>query len=159
MATSAAPLKRSAYLLTGNSSSAEDLVQATLLRMYERWGRSAVWDSPLAYARTTMFSIYVSWGRRKRIKEELRAAVPDRPIADSDAQRQIGVVVLAALRDLPPRQRAAIVLHYYEGLDAAEIGAILGCSRVTVRSQLSRALVKLRGDQRIASIYSESEST
>ena len=148
-AMSAGPLKRTAYLLTGDQQLAEDLVQATLLRLYERWGRSAVWDSPLAYARTTMYSIFVSWSRRRRVTEVARSVLPDTPVAAAEDAVASTDEVLAVLRDLPTRQRAAVVLRYYEDLDAAEIAAILGCSAVTVRSQLSRALATLRTDQRL----------
>jgi len=149
-AVSAGPLKRAAFLLTGDRQLAEDLVQSTLLRLYERWGRSAVWDSPLAYARTTMYSIFVSWGRRRRLTEIVRSVVPDTPVPGHEDPSGTAVEVLAALADLPPRQRAAVVLRYYEGLDAAQIAAVLGCSPVTVRSQLSRALATLRTDPRLA---------
>jgi RNA polymerase sigma-70 factor (sigma-E family) len=150
VAASAGPLKQAAFLLTGDRQLAEDLVQATLLRLFERWGRSAVWDSPLAYARTTMYSIFVSWGRRRRVKEVVRAAVPDQQVAGHEDMYDTTAAVLAALHDLPPRQRAAVVLHYYDGLDAAEIATVLDCSPVTVRSQLSRALAKLRIDARLS---------
>jgi RNA polymerase sigma-70 factor (sigma-E family) len=157
-ASSAGALKRTAFLLTGDSQLAEDLVQATLLRLYERWSRAAVWESPVAYARTTMYSIFVTWHRRRPLKEIPFADLPDRPQPDNAEARATSRIVLAALQQLPARQRAVVVLRFYEGLDAPEIGAILNCTAVTVRTQQHRALARLRTFEEIASLL-ESERT
>jgi RNA polymerase sigma-70 factor (sigma-E family) len=151
-AASAAPLKRAAFLLTGDSQLAEDLVQATLLRLFERWGRASIADSPLAYARTTMYSIFVSWARRRRLREIPRAVLPEQSVAGPEHAAGTTAALLAALRELPPRQRAVVVLRYYEELNATEIAGILGCTATTVRTQLSRALDKLRRDERTSAL-------
>jgi RNA polymerase sigma-70 factor (sigma-E family) len=150
-ATAAAQLKRSAYLLTGDRQLAEDLVQSTLLRMYERWGRSSTWDNPIAYSRATMYSIFVSWHRRLRVTEILASELPDLPVPSHEPAVD-RALLLQAMAALPRRQRAAVVLKYYEDLDHDEISRVLSCSATTVRTQLSRAMKKLRSDPQLTGI-------
>lgn len=142
--TSRAPaLLRYGYVLTGNPHDAADLMQEALLRLRGVWARVA-YEAPEAYARTTMARQHISIWRRRR-RERLVSAVPDHAAQDEELTRvesQHGLWQLLAT--LPRRQRAVLVLRYYESLTDEEIAHVLGISRGTVRSQASRALEKLR---------------
>ena len=132
-------------VLCGDSRLAEDLVADVIGRIYELWPRIAPMENPYGYARRMIVNDYLSWRRRRRRTfpvadlGELAGAVPDH--AEAHAAR---VEVAARLERLPPRQRACLVLRYYDGLTDAEIADVLGCAVVTVRSNVSRALVALR---------------
>jgi RNA polymerase sigma-70 factor (sigma-E family) len=143
----AVTLYRYGYLLTGNHYDAEDLVQDALIRLRAHWSRVAHKDDPIAYVRTIMARLHISKWRRRR-RELLTGAVPEKAVADPGLDRvdaaDDGERVWAALVALPPKQRAVIVLRFYESLTDEEIAATLGVSRSTVRSQASRALQKLR---------------
>ena len=136
-------LLRYGHALTGNPHDASDLVQSVLERLGSRWTsvlRGG--DDPLAYARRAMANAHVSrWRRTKR--ESLVAEVPS--IAAVTVRYPFEDEPLwQALRDLPSRQRAVIVLRYYAGLSEAEIAQALGISQGTVKSQASKAMAKLR---------------
>jgi RNA polymerase sigma-70 factor (sigma-E family) len=143
----AVTLYRYGYLLTGNHYDAEDLVQDALIRLRAHWSRVARKDDPTAYVRTIMTRLHISKWRRRR-RELLTAAVPEKAVADPGLDRVDAADdedrVWTALVALPPKQRAVIVLRFYESLTDEEIAATLGVSRSTVRSQASRALQKLR---------------
>lgn len=143
-------LYRYAYLLTGNSHDAGDLVQEALIRVRGAWGRIRRQDDPIGYTRTTMARLHVSIWRRRR-RESTVATLPDTPVDEPGyAQAARRIAVLRALATLPPRQRAVIVLRYYENQTEEEIAATLGISRGTVRSQASRAVEKLRAIAHLA---------
>ncbi|MEU4698714.1 MULTISPECIES: SigE family RNA polymerase sigma factor [Nonomuraea] len=129
-------LLRYGYVLTGTSHDAADLVQEILLKLADRWDKV---DSPEAYARTAMARQHVSWWRRRR-REDLTEDLPEGSHHDSHSFGELW----NELRALPPKQRAVVVLRYYEDLSDKEIAEILGISRGTVRSQAARALEKLR---------------
>jgi RNA polymerase sigma-70 factor (sigma-E family) len=136
-------LLRSAYLLTTDRYAAEDLLQEVLERVYVRWRR--IRFAPEAYARRTLVNQAISrWRYRRRRPEEPRSDRVD-GAADDHAN---GVVtrqlVLSALRELPPRQRAAVVLRYLDDLSEADTARLLGCSVGAVKSHTSRGLAKLR---------------
>lgn len=134
-------LLRIAYLLTGSAHEAEDLVQAALLRTMRGWGRV---DDPMAYVRRAMINQHISLWRRHRARELLTSIVPDRHVrdaADRVADRQ---ALYDAMRTLPARTRAVIVLRYWADLPEAEVAAHLGCSVGTVKSRASRGLARLR---------------
>jgi RNA polymerase sigma-70 factor (sigma-E family) len=134
-------LLRTAFLLTGSQHTAEDLVQACLLKAMSRWGSIA---EPMTYLRRVMVNERVTWWRRLR-RELLRADLPDPPAAGDDiAAATERAVVLAALADLPHRMRAVLVLRFWEDLPEAAVAQLLGCSVGTVKSQTSRGLVRLR---------------
>lgn len=139
-------LMRTAYLLTGEHHAAEDLVQATLARTFAAWRRIRDREAIDAYVRRTMLNEHASWWRRAwRRMERTTDSVPERPthvpvIESSEAEEHLWT----AVQGLPPRQRAVVVLRYYEDLSEAEIANVLGCSRGTVKSTSSRALAKLR---------------
>ncbi|WP_049565146.1 SigE family RNA polymerase sigma factor [Nonomuraea sp. SBT364] len=135
-------LLRYGYVLTGNPHDAADLVQEALVRLRGGWERVRRKHDPEAYVKTTMSRLHVnSWRLRRR--EQVTAEPPDRTWLDSPYE---GSALWDTLARLPRRQRAVLVLRYYEQLTDAEIAVVLGISRGTVRSQASRALDKLRGD-------------
>lgn len=135
-------LLRTARLLTADRHHAEDLVQSALTKLAGRWKRV---DDPDAYVRKVMYHDQVSrWRRRGRIKEESAATTPDRIQADGATGVDRQLDLQTALRRLGPRQRAVLVLRYYEDRTDGEISELLGCSPGTVRSQAYRALVRLR---------------
>ncbi|WP_019813965.1 SigE family RNA polymerase sigma factor [Saccharomonospora saliphila] len=137
-------LLRYGHALTGNPHDAADLVQSVLEKIGARWN-SVVRKTgdPLAYVRRSMANAHVSRWRRHR-RENLVAEVPESgTVSPTDPFEH--EPLWAALRDLPPKQRAVIVLRYYEGLSEAEIAASLGVSHGTVKSQASKALSALRG--------------
>ncbi|WP_067182218.1 SigE family RNA polymerase sigma factor [Microtetraspora niveoalba] len=138
-------LFRYGIVLTGNADDAADLVQEALLRLGDAWKRVVRKDDPEGYVRTVMARQHISWWRRRR-REHLVADTPEHgytdPLLDGDAG------LWKEIAGLPPKQRAVLVLRYYEDLPDAEIARILGVSRGTVRSQASRALDKLRIQRR-----------
>ncbi len=137
-------LVRYGYVLTGNSHDAADLAQEALARLGSAWPRVVRRDSPDAYVRTTMARLHVSRWRRLR-RERLVPEVPDRAAGDPALDRVDAAAELwTLLAELPRRQRAVLVLRYYEHCTESEIAALLGISRGTVRSQAFRALEKLR---------------
>lgn len=138
-----APLVRTAYLLTGDRGHAEDLVQAALEKTHRKWARISRMEAPVAYVRRTMVNTAISWRRRRRVSE-VPLLVADGPAADPYGQVDQRQQVLAALRTLPPRMRAVLVLRYFEDLGEADIADALGCSVGTVKSQASRGLDRLR---------------
>ncbi|MEH1167856.1 SigE family RNA polymerase sigma factor [Micromonospora sp. CPCC 205539] len=140
--TRSVALLRVAYLLTGDRHTAEDLLQEVLEQVYVRWRR--VQTSPEAYARRALVNRSINrWRRRKRRPEQTLGDhdVVARDHADDVALRR---AVVAALRDLPPRQRATVVLRYLEDLPTADVARTLGCSEGAVKSNASRGLARLR---------------
>ncbi len=137
------PLVRMARLLTaGDHGLAEDLVQTTLTKLYVAWPRVRRAGNPVGYARTSLTHAFVDERRRPHRRETPTDDVPDRTTYDADdtpAER-----VLAALGDLPPRQRAVVVLRHWLDLDVAETARLLSCSTGTVKSQNAKALEHLR---------------
>ena len=132
-------LLRSAWLLTGDWHAAHDLVQTALEKSWPRWGRRI--EHPEAYVRRVMLTTYLSWRRRKWSGEVPTAALPDGSTAvDPDLR----MALLAVLGRLTSRQRAVIVLRYFDDLPEAETAGLLGCSVGTVKSHASRGLQELR---------------
>jgi RNA polymerase sigma-70 factor (sigma-E family) len=134
-------LLRLGYALTGNPHDADDLVQEVLERVGLRWASIRKQGNPDAYIRKAMVNARTSGWRRRR-SETLVAQIPETGAQARD--RFDDEPLWQALRELPPRQRAVIVLRYYESLDEAEIAATLGISTGTVKSQASRAMAGLR---------------
>ncbi|MBS2540155.1 SigE family RNA polymerase sigma factor [Catenulispora sp. NF23] len=136
-------LRRTAYLLCGDWHRAEDLVQGTLVKVVVVARRHRV-DSLDAYSRQVLLRLFLDenrrlWRRRERLWAEPLEVV-DGTAGDSDVK----LTVLSALRGLPPRQRAAVVLRYWEDRSVEETAALLDISPGTVKSQCSRALAALR---------------
>jgi RNA polymerase sigma-70 factor (sigma-E family) len=137
-----ASLYRTAYLMLGDRSEAEDLVQTTLAKTYASWPKVRDVEAAPAYARTVLVNTAASWFRKKSWRNERpTATVPDRAHETDPSDRP---AVVDALSQLPPRQRAVIVLRYYEDLSVAQTASALGCSDGTVKSQTSDALNRLR---------------
>lgn len=142
-------LHRYAYLLTGNSYDADDLVQEALIRLRGAWARIQRRDDPTGYTRTTIARLYVSFWRRRR-HESIVSDLPDAAADDPGIAKAIRrAAMLRALATLPPRQRAVIVLRFYENQTEEQIAETLGISRGTVRSQAARAFEKLRTTPRL----------
>ncbi|MEJ3742892.1 SigE family RNA polymerase sigma factor [Actinomycetes bacterium KLBMP 9797] len=141
-----AALLRYGYVLTGNPHDAADLVQEALARLGSAWSRVRRKEAPEAYVRTTMARLHA--GRWRRLRRERPVEdVPERGYADAGISRAEAESGLwRALACLPRRQRAVLVLRYYEHLSDEEIAGLLGVSRGTVRSQAARALDKLRAN-------------
>ena len=137
-------LLRTAFLLTRDWATAEDLLQTALTKAWFAWGR--IEDAPEAYVRRTMVTTYTSWRRRRWHGETPTQTLPDQPVAESTAAVDDRASLSDALTALPPRQRAAIVLRYFEDLSEAETAATMNCSIGTVKSQTSKALARLRVD-------------
>lgn len=144
-------LLRFAYLVTGSQHAAEDAVQAALTRACERWSRVRRTTDPDAYVRRMVVNAHISAWRRGGRRELSVAEVRDTEVADHAAAVATGDAVWRVCGTLPPQQRAAVVLRYYEDLEYAEIAAILGVAQTTVRSHVHRALaamrVELEGDR------------
>lgn len=140
-------LLRSAYLLTGDQHLAEDLVQEALARTHQAWSRLRDSGNVEAYARRTMYHLQVSiWRRRRWVREELPGEVPE-PVdsgGDEAESAALRMTIERALRSLSPRQRAVVVLRYFDGCTDDEAAQILGVSVSTVKTQLGRALDHLR---------------
>ncbi|MER7751478.1 SigE family RNA polymerase sigma factor [Kitasatospora sp. NPDC097643] len=149
-------LLRTAYLLAGDRHSAEDLVQQALERAYVAWGRVRAADDPYAYVRRILINEHARRFRR-RPAEQLVTAVPESAGpdgVDGYARLDERAVLLAALGALPPRQRQAVVLRYWEDLSESQAAAAMGCSVGTVKSQASKGLAKLRGSSSLTGLTS-----
>ena len=140
-----ASLVRLGRLLTGDQHLGEDLAQDVLARAFVRWKKIADVDSPEAYLRRMLVNAAISRSRLRSSSEIAIAAHPDRPIhgdlSHDAAERQ---AMWHLVRSLPPKQRAAVVLRFYEDLHDTTIATLLDCTAVTVRTQIKRALTTLR---------------
>lgn len=135
-------LVRFGFLLTGDRGVAEDLLQEVLAALYLRWRRT---DAPEAYARKALVNRATNHWRRRRRRPE--APLPEHlDVAVPDPTDRVGgdALVLAALRELPARQRATVVLRYVEDLSEAETARLMRCSTGTVKSNAARGLARLR---------------
>ena len=137
-----AGLYRTAYLMLGDAAEAEDLVQTALAKTYANWRRVRSVEAAPGYARTTMVNTAASWFRKKG----WRNARPTETLPETahETDPTLRPTVLDALTLLPPRQRAVIVLRYYEDLSVAQVATALGITDGTVKSQTSEALNRLR---------------
>nr|WP_319993774.1 SigE family RNA polymerase sigma factor [Micromonospora sp. DR5-3] len=144
VAARTAALSRSAYLLTGDRHQAEDLVQLTLVRLARHWERVSRSGDPDPYVRRTMYSQHVSLWRRRWRNVDLRPEPPERTAPDETAGVARALVVRQALARLAPRQRAVLVLRFFEDRTEVEAADALGCSVSTVKSQTRAALARLR---------------
>ncbi|MFG1914401.1 SigE family RNA polymerase sigma factor [Micromonospora sp. NPDC048898] len=139
-------LLRTAFLLTGDRHLAEDLVQDALARTHR--GRRRL-DDPghfEAYTRTAMYHLHVSWWRRRRIVESLPGELADvvQPGGDHARRTDLKVVLYQALAQLTRRQRAVLVVRFFEDRSEAEAAELLQCSVGTIKSQTSKALARMR---------------
>lgn len=135
-------LLRLAYVLTGNATDAEDVVQDALSRALPRWSRISRVEDPDAYVRRMVINAHTSWWRKFRRRESPVAEVTDTAV---DAVR-VDEALWQACRKLPEALRTAVVLRYYEDLDYADIAALTGVREGSVRSRVSRGLALLRAE-------------
>ena len=133
-------LMRAAWLLTGDWHLAQDLVQVSLEKAWPRWGREV--EHPEAYVRRVMLTTYLSWRRRRWTGEVPTADLPEQ--ATGSGTTDLRLSLLTALATLPPRQRAVLVLRYFEDLSEQQAANALGCSVGTVKAHASRGLQQLR---------------
>ncbi|MEV5016875.1 SigE family RNA polymerase sigma factor [Streptomyces sp. NPDC053780] len=137
-------LYRSACLLTaGDTHLAEDLVQEALGRLYLRWGRVARVENPAAYAQTVLTRAFLAHQRRRSSGERATDAFPDLPGA-GDGDASLRLTLLDALARLPAKDRAVVVLRYWEDRSVEQTADVLGVSSAAVRTRCSRALGRLR---------------
>jgi len=152
-------LVRSAWLLTGNEATAQDLVQTALASTWVRWDRVVRQEAPEGYVRRVMVTTYLSWRRRRWHGELPTGAVPERAAArDPYGEAELRATVRAALDELPRRQRAVVVLRYFDDLTEVQTAQMLGCSVGTVKSQSAKALAKLRASAHLSAIWGEEVS-
>jgi RNA polymerase sigma-70 factor (sigma-E family) len=138
-----ARLFRTAYFLAGGDwHLAEDLTQDTLVKVFVAWRRVSRVENPAAYAQTVLTRTFISQRRRKRSTEQPIAEPPERVIEDVDAA--VRLTLLAELANLSARDRAVVVLRYWEDLSIEDVAAVLHISSASVRKQSSRALARLR---------------
>jgi RNA polymerase sigma-70 factor (sigma-E family) len=136
---------RTAYLLTADPAAAEDLLQTAMEKTYSRWPKVSRMEAPDGYVRKVMVNAVISarrrpgWGR-----EWLRGVPPERPGPAEEADVVDHALVWPLVCALPPRQRAVVVLRYYEDLTEAETADVLGCAVGTVKSQAHDAIRALR---------------
>lgn len=145
-------LVRTAYLLTGDHHEAEDLVQSTLAKVYLGWSRIRRLDVPDAYVHRALVNNNLSRFRKRRVAQLLTPLLPERGRTDPHSPIEDRALLMAALATLPPRQRAAVVLRYWEDLSEQQVADILGCSLGNVKSQASRGLRKLRDHPALAEL-------
>ena len=152
------PLLRAAWLLTsGDWALAEDLAQTTLGEVWRRWDRVATMDAPDAYAHRVLVNTSLRWRGRRWTGETAVAELPERVADGGGGFQQVDVreSLRGALRELTARQRAVIMLRYFEDRTEAETAGIMGCSVGTVKSQASKALARLRHVPGLADILTE----
>jgi len=148
VSTRSSALLRTAYLLTGDHARAEDLLQSALIRAHRHWRRVRKQGEAEAYVRKIMVNLNTDWWRRRSSFEQVVGTVPEaesrEPATDAFAAYELRDELWDALRTLPPKMRATLVLRYFEDLTEAQTAHLLGCSIGTVKSQCSRGLERLR---------------
>ncbi|TDD99137.1 SigE family RNA polymerase sigma factor [Jiangella asiatica] len=140
-------LLRTAYLLTGDWHAAEDVVQETLAKLYVSWRRVRRREEAIGYARRTLLTTYIDSTRRPWRREHTVDALPDLVGAGDPAD--LGAPdtrhrLMAALARVPARQRAVVVLRFWEDLSVEQVAELLSCSSGNVKSQTARGLERLR---------------
>jgi RNA polymerase sigma-70 factor (sigma-E family) len=145
-------------MLSGDPNGGEDLLQTTLLKTWSAWPRVRKTENPEAYVRRVMVNAAAKGHRRRWRGEIPTQTLPELIGPDGTQALADRSVLVEAVRRLPPRQRAAVVLRYFLDLPDSDIAASLDCSVATVRSQISRALAAMRVQNRDDS-FSTKEST
>jgi RNA polymerase sigma-70 factor (sigma-E family) len=150
------PMLRYAMVLTCDAQLAQDVVQECLLRAQQKWSRIGGLDAPSAYVKRMITNEYLSWRRRRAAKDVAmsHAALDDigSTTVDDVGRYDERDAMLRRIAILPRKQRAAVVLRYYDGFDDDEIAEVLGCAAGTVRSHISRALTTLRAANRLEEV-------
>jgi RNA polymerase sigma-70 factor, ECF subfamily len=147
-------LLRTAFLLTGDYSAAEDLVQTCLLRVYRAWSRVQAADNADDYVRQVLCNVFATSRRRRWHREQPTATLPESPAADPFSEVDLRLTVLSALATLTPRQRTMLVLRYFEDRTEPQIAALLD-SVGTVKSTTSRAIETLKSHRSLATLIEE----
>jgi RNA polymerase sigma-70 factor, ECF subfamily len=138
-------LLRTAYLLSGDWGAAEDLLQIALTKTYLAWRRLGRIEAVEPYARRVLVNVATSWWRRRWHGERPTAVLPEQAVADGLDARLERDALWRRVKELPARQRAVLVLRFFEDLSEVDTAALLGVSVGTVKSQCARALATLRG--------------
>ncbi len=133
-------LVRTAHLITGDLEESLDIAQEALARAYERWPTMSRIEWPGAWLNRVVVNLALSWRRRRRVRERAGAQPPERNSAPETPDPDL----IAALKALPPAQRAAVVLRFYADLSVEETARALGKRPGTVRALTSQAVAKLR---------------
>lgn len=143
-AARAAALRRTAFLLCGDWHQAEDLVQTAFMKIHSAWHRLRDPGAAEAYLRKVLTREFLSEGRRHWARQQVSdISRLDRPARSGSHEERL--VLLDALRKIPPRQRACLILRFWEDCSVAETARTLGCRQGTVKSQTARGLQALRG--------------
>ncbi|MGZ5418684.1 MAG: SigE family RNA polymerase sigma factor [Nocardioides sp.] len=137
-------LRRLAYLMCGDWERAADITQEAMVRLYVAWPRLDQDHGLRAYARRVVMSAAIEQARKRSSREVPTAQVGDRRVEDSADQVADRLLLRTALAELPPRQRACVVLRFYEDLSVEAVAEALGCRTGTVKSQTARGLDALR---------------
>lgn len=144
-ASRSSTMRGTAYLLCGDWHRAEDLVQASFVKLYRAWNRIAGHDKLDAYARRVLMRTFLDETRRGFFRREQPTAdYADHAVPTAGGGVEDRMVLQRALADVAPRQRAALVLRFWEDLSVEETAKALGCSTGTVKSQVSRGLAVMR---------------
>ena len=147
-------LLRFATLLAGDVRGGEDLLQSVLEKIYPRWAAGRPPDDGYGYARTALLhAAGRSWRRRQVSREVLVADPPERASIDPHDDPLLREALLRSLRQLPKRQRAVVVLRYFDGYTEGQVAKLLGCSVGTVKTHAHRGLRRLREDPQLARHY------
>jgi len=152
-------LFRTAYLMVGDHQLAQDLLQEALVKTLIAWPRLRNHHNVEAYTRRIIVTTSISWRRRRSFHERPTGVLPERVEPDRAETVVTHDAVIAALLSVPPRQRAAIVLRYYEDLTEAQTAEAMGCAVGTVKSQVAAGLAKLRGRLAIEEAIEDKEPT
>lgn len=144
MSARSASLFRTAYLIVGDYQLAQDLLQESLIKTYIAWPRLRDVSKAEGYTRKTIVTTAISWRRRRSFHERPMDPLPDPTVPDPGEALTTHASMVVQLRTLPPRQRAAIVLRYYEDLSEAQAAEVMGCSVGAVKSHVSTGLGRLR---------------
>ena len=137
-------LLRTAYLLAGDWATAEDLLQISLTKTFLAWKRLGHLEAVEPYTRKVLVNTATSWWRRRWHGEKPTEVLPERVTADGLDERLERDALWRHVRELPARQRAVLVLRFYEDCDVAETARLIGCTEGTVKSQTARGLARLR---------------
>jgi RNA polymerase sigma-70 factor (sigma-E family) len=155
-------LFRTGYLITGDYQRAEDLLQSTLVRLYRRWPRVELMERPVGYARKVLVSQAMSWWRTRSSREAPMLVLTEPGWGGGVEEIAEHERVWKAVLSLPPRQRAVMVLRYYEDLSEVEIAATLGLAQGTVKSHAhaaARRLAELLGEPTASPAQPAEEAT
>lgn len=135
-------LLRQAVLLTGGREAGEDLLQDALVRLLTHWSR--ITGDPEGYVRRTLYHLATDRWRQRRRRKEVSVSEPREEPSQEGSEFYLHFQIVEALSQLPPRQRAVLVLRYFADQSESETASVLGCSVGSVKSAASRGLVRLR---------------